>query len=145
MHTWPEPPRREPTSRLAPPQGTGPWSVLSTVRGFEGLDVVSDPFERTPVISVWRCVRVRVTKRSLGKEACDAVQKSVSTLPWISIASVLTWTIWKINPPLEPLLPQAGDGLGAALVKPLVFRPKEAWRVLTTPPVGPPQKKEDAV
>ena len=64
---------------------------------------------------------------------------------WISIASVLTWTIWKINPPLEPLLPQAGDGLGAALVKPLVFRPKEAWRVLTTPPVGPPQKKEDAV
>lgn len=64
---------------------------------------------------------------------------------WITIASVLTWTIWKINPPLEPLLPQKGDGLASGVVLPLVFRPKEAWRVISTPPVGKPQKKEDAV
>ena len=29
---------------------------------------------------------------------------------WLSVASVLTWTIWKINPPLEPLLPVVDDG-----------------------------------
>ena len=59
---------------------------------------------------------------------------------WISIASVLTWTIWKINPPLQPLLPQRGDALGVDIVLPLVFRPKAAWKVLTAPPAGPPKK-----
>jgi tryptophan-rich sensory protein len=38
---------------------------------------------------------------------------------WISIASVLTWTIWKINTPNEPLLPQVGDGKSAPLRLPL--------------------------
>ena len=38
---------------------------------------------------------------------------------WISIASVLTWTIWSLNPPLQPLLPQRGDGKAAALRLPL--------------------------
>ena len=64
---------------------------------------------------------------------------------WISIASVLTWTIWSINPPLEPLLPKVGDGKACELTLPLVFRPAAAWKVLSTPPVGPPQKKKDAV
>ena len=38
---------------------------------------------------------------------------------WISIASVLTWTIWAINEPREPLLPRKGDGKGAPLRLPL--------------------------
>ena len=38
---------------------------------------------------------------------------------WISIATVLTWAIWNINEPREPLLPQKGDGLGAPLRLPL--------------------------
>ena len=55
MHTGLNP-QREPTSRLASPRGIGPWNVLSAVRGIEGSDMGSDPFERTPVISVWRWV-----------------------------------------------------------------------------------------
>ena len=70
MHTGLDPLVREPTSRLASPQSTGPWNVLSAVRGLEGSDVGSDPFERTPVISnqcvavgVGSCVRVRIRVR----------------------------------------------------------------------------------
>ena len=37
---------------------------------------------------------------------------------WITIASVLTWTIWKINTPREPLLPKQ-DGSSAPLQLPL--------------------------
>jgi benzodiazapine receptor len=37
---------------------------------------------------------------------------------WISIASVLTWTIWSMNGK-EPLLPQKGDGKAAPLRLPL--------------------------
>jgi len=37
---------------------------------------------------------------------------------WISIASVLTWTIWSINEPREPLLPKQ-DGRSAPLRLPL--------------------------
>ena len=39
---------------------------------------------------------------------------------WISIASVLTWNIWAINEPREPLLPRLGDGKGSELRLPLV-------------------------
>ena len=53
MHTSQNPLVREPTSRLASPQSTGPWNILSAVRGLEGSDVGSDSFQRTPVISVW--------------------------------------------------------------------------------------------
>ena len=52
MHTGLNP-QREPTSRLASPQSIGPWNVLSAVRGIEGSDMGSDPFERTPLIHVW--------------------------------------------------------------------------------------------
>lgn len=38
---------------------------------------------------------------------------------WISIASVLTWSIWSINEPREPLLPQSGDGKAVPLRLPL--------------------------
>ena len=38
---------------------------------------------------------------------------------WISIASVLTWTIWSINEPREPLLPKQ-DGSSAPLQVPLI-------------------------
>ena len=37
---------------------------------------------------------------------------------WISIASVLTWTIWDMND-REPLLPRQGDGKSAPLRLPL--------------------------
>ena len=51
------------------------------------------------------------------------------------------------NPPLQPLYPRRSDASDAkaALVLPLVFRPRQLAKVLTTPPVGPPQKKEEAV
>lgn len=38
---------------------------------------------------------------------------------WITIASVLTWTIWSMNEPNEPLLPKKGDGKNAELRLPL--------------------------
>ena len=38
---------------------------------------------------------------------------------WISIASVLTWSIWSINEPREPFLPQRGDGKSCAIRLPL--------------------------
>ena len=38
---------------------------------------------------------------------------------WISIASVLTWTIWSINTPRQPLLPRQ-DGKASALQVPLL-------------------------
>ena len=112
------------------------WNCVTNVEQRKGVSAVG-------VLAVWLSVVAAV--KAYYDAAPIAGFLLAPSAVWISIASVLTWTIWKINPPLEPLLPQAGDGLGAALVKPLVFRPKEAWRVLTTPPVGPPQKKEDAV
>ena len=53
------------------------------------------------------------------------------------IASVLTWTIWKINPPLEPLLPQRGDGLGVSGDS-AGLPPRGA--VVIAPPAGLPKK-----
>jgi benzodiazapine receptor len=38
---------------------------------------------------------------------------------WISIATVLTWTIWSMNTPRQPLLPQEGEGKNAPLRLPL--------------------------
>ena len=38
---------------------------------------------------------------------------------WISIATVLTWTIWSINEPREPLLPRKGEGKNAQFRLPL--------------------------
>ena len=38
---------------------------------------------------------------------------------WITIASVLTWTIWSINEPRQPLLPREGEGKNAAWRLPL--------------------------
>lgn len=38
---------------------------------------------------------------------------------WISIATVLTWTIWAINEPREPLLPRKGDGKAVPMRLPL--------------------------
>ena len=35
---------------------------------------------------------------------------------WISIATVLTWTIWNMND-RKPLLPTEGDGDGSASIK----------------------------
>ena len=37
---------------------------------------------------------------------------------WLTIATVLTWTIWSINGK-DPLLPKVGDGKGAPLRLPL--------------------------
>jgi hypothetical protein len=53
---------------------------------------------------------------------------------WISIATVLTWTIWGINTPRQPLLPRKGDGKSAAFEMPLVAPGK--WQS-----AGPPKKK----
>ena len=38
---------------------------------------------------------------------------------WISIATVLTWTIWRMNEPNEPLLPKKGEGKNAQFRLPL--------------------------
>ncbi len=38
---------------------------------------------------------------------------------WITIATVLTWTIWAINEPRQPLLPQKDDGKSCPLQLPL--------------------------
>lgn len=38
---------------------------------------------------------------------------------WISIASVLTWSIWSINTPRQPLFPRQGDGKASGLRLPL--------------------------
>jgi len=37
---------------------------------------------------------------------------------WITIATVLTGTIWRINKPLQPLWPVKGDGKSASMVLP---------------------------
>ena len=70
MHTGLNP-QREPTSRLASPQSIGPWNVLSAVRGIEGSDMGSDPFERTPLISVWLWVSDLVLGLGLSGVALD--------------------------------------------------------------------------
>ena len=60
----------------------------------------------------------------------NAVAKYYAVLPkaglillpsacWISVATILTWTIWKINEPRQPLLPRAGDGKASGLIVPL--------------------------
>ena len=85
----------------------------------------------------WNCITN--VERRLGTSACGvlAVLASVyyavytyfevaplagkllaPSAVWISIASVLTWTIWKINEPREPLLPKI-DGSSAPLRLPL--------------------------
>ena len=112
------------------------WNCVTNVEQRKGVSAVG-------VLVVWSSVVAAV--KAFYDAAPAAGFILAPSAVWISIASVLTWTIWKINPPLEPLLPQKGDGKASGLVLPLVFRPKEAWRVLTTPPVGPPQKKEEAV
>uniref|UniRef100_A0A7S0P6H0 Uncharacterized protein n=1 Tax=Calcidiscus leptoporus TaxID=127549 RepID=A0A7S0P6H0_9EUKA len=38
---------------------------------------------------------------------------------WLSIASVLTWSIWAINTPRQPLWPRQGDGKSSRLRLPL--------------------------
>jgi tryptophan-rich sensory protein len=53
---------------------------------------------------------------------------------WISIATVLTWSIWAINTPRQPLLPRQGDGKSASFELPLFAQGK--WQ---SP--GPPKKK----
>jgi len=112
------------------------WNCVTNVEQRKGVSAVGVLFVWTSVVAAVKAYWAAAPAAGLllAPSAC-----------WISIASVLTWTIWKINPPLEPLLPRVGDGQASGLVLPLVFRPREAWRVLTTPPVGPPQKKEEAV
>lgn len=39
---------------------------------------------------------------------------------WITIATVLTWNIWTLNEPREPLLPKVADGKSSSLRMPLV-------------------------
>jgi len=112
------------------------WNCVTNVEQRKGVSAVG-------VIMVWASV-VAVVKAYYDVQPIAGLVLAPSAC-WISIASVLTWTIWKMNPPLEPLLPQRGDGKVSDLVLPLVFRPKAAWKVLSMPPVGPPQKKDEAV
>ena len=107
------------------------WNSVTNVEQRKGVSAVG-------VIFVW-CSVVAAVKAFYAVAPLAGAILAPSAV-WISIASVLTWTIWKINPPLEPLLPQRGDGLGVSLVTPLVFRPKAAWKVVTAPPAGPPKK-----
>ena len=86
----------------------------------------------------WNCVTN--VERRLGTSAVgvllvwasvvNAVAKYYAVLPkaglillpsacWISVATILTWTIWKINEPRQPLLPRAGDGKASGLIVPL--------------------------
>lgn len=53
---------------------------------------------------------------------------------WISIASVLTWSIWSINEPRQPILPRKGDDQNVPLEMPLLAPGK--WQG-----AGPPKKK----
>lgn len=112
------------------------WNCVTNVEQRKGVSALG-------VLAVWTSVVAAV--KAYYDVAPLAGYLLAPSAVWISIASVLTWTIWKINPPLEPLLPQKGDGQAASMVLPLVFRPKAAWKVISTPPVGPPQKKKDAV
>jgi len=107
------------------------WNSVTNVEQRKGVSAVG-------VLFVWGSVVAAV--KSYYEAAPLAGMILAPSAVWISIASVLTWTIWKINPPLQPLLPQQGDELGVGLVLPLVFRPKAAWKVLTAPPAGPPKK-----
>lgn len=54
---------------------------------------------------------------------------------WISIATVLTWSIWAINTPRQPLFPRRGDGKSASFELPLLAQGK--WQS-----AGPPKKKK---
>ncbi len=110
------------------------WNSVTNVEQRKGVSAVGVLFVWTSVVAA-----VKAYYNAVPLAGCVLAPSAV----WISIASVLTWTIWKINPPLEPLLPQKDDGLGCDLVLPLVFRPKAAWAAVTAPPAGPP-KKEDA-
>jgi len=112
------------------------WNCVTNVEQRKGVSAVG-------VLAVWASVVAAV--RAYYVAAPVAGYLLAPSACWISIASALTWTIWKINPPPEPLLPMVDDGKACNLVLPLVFRPREAWRVVSTPPVGPPQKKSDAV
>jgi tryptophan-rich sensory protein len=112
------------------------WNCVTNVEQRKGVSALG-------VLAVWTSVVAAV--KAYYEVTPLAGYLLAPSACWISIASVLTWTIWKINPPLQPLLPQQGDGQAADMVLPLVFRPREAWKVISTPPVGPPQKKSDAV
>ena len=111
------------------------WNCITNVEQRKGVSAVG-------VLVVWLSVVAAV--KAYYTAAPLAGYLLAPSACWITIASVLTWTIWKINPPLEPLLPMKGNGHASPLVLPLVFRPKDAWEVITKPPAGgPPKKKED--
>mmetsp|Transcript_36082 Transcript_36082/g.115499 ORF Transcript_36082/g.115499 Transcript_36082/m.115499 type:complete len:303 (-) Transcript_36082:181-1089(-) len=114
------------------------WNCVTNVEQRKGVSAVG-------VLAVWTSVVAAV--KAFYDVAPAAGLILAPSAVWISIASVLTWTIWRINPPLQPLYPRRSDASDAkaALVLPLVFRPRQLAKVLTTPPVGPPQKKEEAV
>jgi len=107
------------------------WNSVTNVEQRKGVSAVG-------VLFVWSSVVAAV--KAFYDAAPLAGYVLAPSAVWISIASVLTWTIWRINPPLQPLLPQQGDGQACELVLPLVFRPKALWAAVMAPPAGPPKK-----
>ena len=86
------------------------WNCVTNVEQRKGVSALG-------VLVVWASVVAAV------KAYFDVIPLAGYVLApsacWISIASVLTWTIWAINEPREPLLPRKGDGKAVPMRLPL--------------------------
>jgi len=86
------------------------WNCITNVEARRGVSAVG-------VLVVLASVYTAVYKYARVLSAAGWVLAPSAV--WISIATVLTWSIWKMNTPLEPLLPVRGDGKNVPLRLPL--------------------------
>jgi len=101
------------------------WNCITNVERRLGTSALG-------VLSVWGSVVAAVVVAYRATPIAGFVLAPSAV--WISIATVLTWTIWSINEPRQPLLPRKGDGKSAKLEMPLLADGK--WQA-----AGPPKKK----
>ena len=86
------------------------WNCITNIEqrlGFSALTVL------IVLASVYSAVAVYFTTLPL------AGYLLAPSAVWISIATVLSWTIWRMNEPNEPLLPKKGEGKNAQFRLPL--------------------------
>ena len=86
------------------------WNCVTNVERRLGTSAVG-------VLAVWASVVNAVAAYYAALPAAGLIL--LPSACWISIATVLTWTIWTMNEPRQPILPRVGDGKAAALRVPL--------------------------
>lgn len=86
------------------------WNCVTNVERRLGVSAVG-------VIFVWASVLNAVLAFRAAAPLAGALL--APSAAWITIASVLTWTIWSMNTPRQPLLPRQ-DGKASALQVPLL-------------------------